>query len=100
MLQLGQLEEHKIATGEMHSVAAFIDLAFRHAGLDWRDYAVVDERFEHPVDVERMAGDATKARERLSWRPEVSFSQLAEMMVGADLASISDVKSINSKQVY
>ncbi len=100
MFQLGQLEEHKIATGEMHSVAAFIDLAFRHAGLDWRDYTVVDERFERPVDVERMAGDATKARERLSWRPEVSFSQLAEMMVGADLACISDVKSINSKQVY
>jgi len=89
MLQQDQPEEYVIATGEMHSVAEFADLAFKQVGLDWRDYTVVDERFERPVDVERMAGDATKARERLSWKPEVSFPQLVEMMVQADLALLS-----------
>ena len=86
MLQQEQPDDYVIATGESHSVRELLDVAFKHAGIgDWRPYVVQDERFFRPADVDLLVGDASKARERLGWSPEVDFRELIGMMVDADL---------------
>src|SRR5215210_5166616 len=85
MLQQDQPDDYVVATGETHSVREFCEVAFARAGLDYNDHVVVDEKFFRPAEVDVLVGDAGKARERLGWKPEVSFRQLAELMVDADL---------------
>jgi GDPmannose 4,6-dehydratase len=85
MLQQEEPDDYVISTGETHAVREFCELAFGHAGLNWQDYVVMDERFMRPAEVDLLVGDATKARTKLGWKPEVSFRGLVEMMVEADL---------------
>ena len=60
-------------------------MAFGLLGLDYQDYVKVDERFIRPADVDQLVGDATKAREKLGWKPEVTFEGLVKKMVDHDL---------------
>lgn len=76
-----------VGTGESHSVREFLDAAFAVVDLDWHDYVEVDPRFYRPAEVDYLQADATKAREELGWQPEISFDQLVEEMVRADLAA-------------
>jgi len=85
MLQQKEPDDYVIATGESHSVKEFVELAFNDAGLNWKDYVVVDKRFYRPADVYELRGDASKARKVLGWKPEVSFEELVKMMVRADV---------------
>lgn len=85
MLQQPQPDDYVIATGETHSVREFCDLAFGEAGLDYRDYVKVDERFYRPAEVDLLLGDARKAREVLQWEPKYTFPQLVKEMVRNDL---------------
>jgi GDPmannose 4,6-dehydratase len=64
--------------------------AFRYVELDWHDYVVQDPEFMRPAEVDLLVGDATKARDELGWESEVSFKELMEMMVEADLKMIRD----------
>lgn len=89
MLQQDEPEDYVIATGEAHSVREFCDVAFRRVGLDYRDYVTVDERFMRPADVDVLLGDASKAHERLGWAPKMSFAELVETMIDADVARLS-----------
>jgi GDPmannose 4,6-dehydratase len=89
MLQADRPEDYVIATGEEHSVQEFVDIAFSHAGLDPTQYVRTDPEFLRPAEVDHLVGDATKAREHLGWEPRVSFRELVEMMVDADLARLS-----------
>jgi len=73
-------------------VRRFCELAFAYAGLDYRNYVVVDERFFRPAEVDLLVGDPSRAREKLGWKPEVSFEQLVEMMVEADLRILRGMK--------
>ncbi len=77
-----------VATGRKHSVREFVELAFNHVGLDWQKYVVVDPEFYRPADVHTLCGDASKIRRVLGWQPEVSFAQLVQMMVDADLRRV------------
>jgi len=86
MLQQKQPEDYVIATGENHSVKEFVQLAFKHVGLDWKKYVVIDKKFFRPAEVDRLIGNAAKAKKKLGWKPAVSFAQLVEMMVDADIA--------------
>ncbi len=88
MLQQDQPDDYVVGTGETHSVQEFVELAFGHVGLNWRDYVVVDPKFYRPAEVDLLLGDATKARQKLGWEPRVSFERLATMMVDADLATL------------
>jgi GDPmannose 4,6-dehydratase len=54
-------------------------------GLDWEKYVVVDQQFIRPAEVDVLVGDSSKARQKLGWQPKVSFEQMVEMMVAADL---------------
>jgi GDPmannose 4,6-dehydratase len=85
MLQRDEPSDYVVATGEAHSVRAFADLAFAAAGLDPEDHVVVDPGLMRPAEVDHLVGDASRARDELGWEPEVSFDQLVELMVAADL---------------
>jgi len=86
MLQQDTPEDFVIGTGEMHSVQEFIDKAFAHAGLDPRHYVKQDQRFMRPSEVDTLLGDASKAREKLGWKPSITFDQLVQRMVDHDVA--------------
>ena len=85
MLQQPEPDDYVIGTGEAHEVREFTDLAFRCAGLDWQKYVRQDPQFSRPAEVDYLRADPTKAREKLGWRPSVSFGELVQMMVEADL---------------
>lgn len=87
MLQQPTPHDYVIATGEVHSVREFADLAFGMVGLQWTDYVEVDSRYLRPTEVDVLCGDATKARERLNWSPTISFEGLVRRMLAADLSA-------------
>ncbi|MCR4412935.1 MAG: GDP-mannose 4,6-dehydratase [Thermoguttaceae bacterium] len=88
MLQQDQPDDYVVATGEKHSVREFVELAFQHVDLDWRDWVEVDPALFRPAEVNTLRGDASKARRVLGWEPTVSFPELVRMMVDADLARV------------
>ena len=85
MLQQDAPDDYVVSTDETHSVREFCELAFGHAGLDWSEHVVIDERFFRPAEVDLLVGEATKARTVLGWIPRTSFPDLVRMMVEADL---------------
>lgn len=93
MLQQEKPDDYVIATGECHSVRDFLDVVFEHLGLDWHQYVEHDPRYLRPTEVEVLQGDATKARERLGWKPRVTFRELAIMMTDADLVAEQSFKN-------
>ena len=84
MLQQDEPSDYVVATGVAHSVRECVEVAFDQAGVPVDDHVVIDEAYLRPAEVEHLIGDATKARERLGWTPDVSFEQLIRMMVDAD----------------
>jgi GDPmannose 4,6-dehydratase len=92
MLQQSTPEDFVIATGEMHSVADFCELTFKHLDMDYRDYVVKDPRYVRPAEVDLLLGDASKARTVLGWQTQVSFKRLVTMMVDADMERLSPSK--------
>jgi GDPmannose 4,6-dehydratase len=85
MLQQETPDDFVVASGESHTVREFCELAFAEAGLDYRDYVHIDERFYRPAEVEALIGDATKARTVLGWEPTYKFSEIVREMVQNDL---------------
>jgi len=88
ILQQAEPDDYVIATGETHAVREFLDLAFGYVNLNWQDYVQFDERYLRPAEVELLIGDATKAKTKLGWQPSVSFAQLVQLMVEADLRAL------------
>lgn len=86
MLQQDAPDDYVVGTGETHSVQELCEVAFAHVGRDYRDYVRQDPRFMRPAEVDLLISNPAKARARLGWQPEVSFRQLIEMMVDADMA--------------
>jgi GDPmannose 4,6-dehydratase len=85
MLQHDEPDDFVVATGETHSIRQFLDLSFSHLDMDWQDYVEIDPRYFRPTEVELLLGDFSKAKEKLGWEPKVTFEQLAQMMVDADM---------------
>ena len=85
MLQREEPSDYVVATGETHSVRELCEIAFAHAGLDWAEHVMVDERFLRPAEVDLLVGDASRARAELGWEPTVDFPALVAMMVDADM---------------
>ncbi|HEX9002638.1 MAG TPA: GDP-mannose 4,6-dehydratase [Blastocatellia bacterium] len=88
MLQQDQPDDYVIATGETHSVRELLDEAFGHLDLDWQQHVEVDPRYFRPAEVDLLIGDASKARQKLGWQPEITFKELVRTMVDADLADL------------
>ena len=89
ILQLGEGDDFVLATGESHTVREFVEAAFAHADLDWKQFIKHDPRYERPAEVEVLLGDASKAKKILGWEPKVRFHELVRMMVDADMDSLS-----------
>jgi GDPmannose 4,6-dehydratase len=85
MLQQPQPFDYVIATGEMHTVREFCQLAFLHVGLDFRKYVVQDTKYFRPTEVNELQGDAERAKHILGWEPKVKFKELVKIMMEAEL---------------
>jgi GDPmannose 4,6-dehydratase len=85
MLQRPEPRDYVIASGVTHSVGEFCERAFAEVGLDWREHVSSDPSFLRPAEIDRLVGDASRARAELGWRPEVDFDELVHRMVRADL---------------
>ena len=85
MLQQDEPDDYVIGTGETHSVKEFLDLAFQIGGLDADAHVAVDPRYFRPAEVDLLLADPSKARDRLGWKPQVSFRELVEKMVAHDI---------------
>lgn len=91
MLQIESAEDFVIGTGVSHSVRDFVDAAFRYVGIEnWKPYVAIDKRYYRPTEVEDLVADFTKAKEKLSWVPKVTFEKLVQIMVDADLKEVAE----------
>jgi GDPmannose 4,6-dehydratase len=88
MLQQDEPDDYVVATGRTHSVRAFLEAVFEHAGLDIEKHVEIDERLFRPQEVPLLLGDPSKARRKLNWIPKVGFEELAKMMYESDLKKI------------
>src|SRR6202043_3403890 len=103
ILQADAPDDFVLATGETRSVREFVELALAEVGrsIEWRGKGIeetgvdrksgktlvrVDPVYFRPTEVDELVGDASKAREKLGWKPKTSFAQLVKEMVDGDLA--------------
>ena len=91
MLQQPEPDDYVIATGETHSVREFLEVSFGHLGLDWKKHVEIDPRYYRPAEVDLLIGDPSKAKKKLGWVPKVTFTELAKLMVDADLKDLQDI---------
>lgn len=93
MLQNSAPKDYVIATNSAHSVKEFAQTAFRHAGLNWEDHVVSDNRYLRPTEIKQLKGDYSLAKKELGWEPKVTFEDLVKIMVEADLERFkNDIK--------
>jgi len=88
MLQQDTPDDFVVATNKTHTIERLLEVAFGAVDLNWKDYTVQDPAFMRPAEVDLLIGDPEKAGRVLGWEPEVSFEQLIQMMVEADLQMI------------
>jgi GDPmannose 4,6-dehydratase len=88
MLQQDRPDDYVLATNETHTVREFVEHAFAHADLDWKQYVKHDQRYERPAEVDLLLGDPAKAKKQLGWEPKVHFPDLVKIMVDADLKQV------------
>lgn len=89
MLQQPQPDDFVVATGVTHSVKELLEIAFSYVSLDWKKHVEIDQALVRPAEPDPLCGDAAKAQRVLGWKPEVSFKQLVEMMVEAELKALA-----------
>ena len=85
MLQQDNPEDYVVGTGKSHSVADFVELAFKSAGLQWQEFVKIDSALFRPAEVDTLLADPKKAQTKLGWKPNVSFSELVAMMVDHEM---------------
>lgn len=95
MLQQDEPDDYVIATGQMHTVRELLEVAFSYVGLDYKDYVVIDPKFERPAEVDLLLGDCSKAKEKLGWKLDVGFEELIKMMVDSDLERVGRSRQLN-----
>jgi len=88
MLQQREPDDFVVGSGVQHSVRDCCEVAFSHAGLDWRKHVVHDAAQDRPAEVDTLLADSSKAKAKLGWCPTMAFEDLITMMVDADLARL------------
>jgi GDPmannose 4,6-dehydratase len=94
MMQQDEPDDYVIATGETHSVREFVEIVFGKLGLDYKRHVSIDQKYFRPTEVDILLGDATKAKKKLGWAPKVSFEQLIDMMIEADMEMAKKEKTL------
>ncbi|MEK6302294.1 MAG: GDP-mannose 4,6-dehydratase [Acidobacteriota bacterium] len=97
MMQAERADDYVIATGETHTVRAFLDEAFGYLDLDWKQHVETDPRYYRPAEVDILKGDATKARQALGWTPKVQFKELVRLMVDHDMGLAKRERALNER---
>jgi GDPmannose 4,6-dehydratase len=87
MLQHHEPGDYVLATGTAYTVRDFAEYCFGRVGLDWQEYVRFDETYLRPTEVDALIGDASRAKNALSWKAETMAPRLAEIMVDAELAA-------------
>lgn len=86
MTQQESPDDYVICTGETHTIAEFLDIAFNYVGLsEWRNYIYIDPEFFRPSEVDYLRGDYSKARSQLNWSPKYNLERLVKLMIDAKL---------------
>ncbi len=93
ILRQPEPDDFVLATGKTHSIRELLEVAFDAVGLDWQKHVEIDPKLIRPAEVDHLCGDATKAREKLGWEPEVGFEELIKMMVEADLVQVQKLQN-------
>jgi GDPmannose 4,6-dehydratase len=88
MLQQEVPDDYVISTGETHSIREFLEVAFTYVNLNWEDYVKFDPRYLRPTEVDILIGDCSKAKAKLGWSHSVTFKELVQLMVDADLVAV------------
>jgi GDPmannose 4,6-dehydratase len=88
MLQQEKPDDYVVATGRTTTVRDMCRIAFAHAGLDMEKHVVIDPAFYRPAEVDILLGDASKARARLGWEPQIALEEMMCEMVDADLERV------------
>jgi len=88
MLQQKQSDDYVVATGVGATVRDFVQAAFEHVGLNYKDYVEVDNRYKRPTEVDALVGDPSKAEKILGWKAKTHWKALAKLMVDADIEKI------------
>ncbi len=98
MLQADQPDDYVLATNETHTVQEFVEVAFGHVGLDWKEFVKYDARYERPAEVDLLIGDPAKAKKQLGWEPKVRFKELVQIMVDADVEMLEGKGLVHQHQ--
>jgi GDPmannose 4,6-dehydratase len=86
MTQQESPDDYVICTGETHTIAEFLDIAFNYVGLtEWREYIYIDPEFFRPSEVDYLRGDCSKAKKKLGWTPKYKLEGLVKLMLDAQL---------------
>jgi GDPmannose 4,6-dehydratase len=88
MLQHDEPGDYVLATNTAYTVRDFLELSFRHVGLDWERYVKFDDRYLRPTEVDALIGDYAHARDVLGWTPTILPPRLAAIMVDADIEEL------------
>ncbi|MDP9291353.1 MAG: GDP-mannose 4,6-dehydratase [Verrucomicrobiota bacterium] len=94
IVQQDEPDDYVLATNETHTVKEFVEAAFGHADLDWKEYVKHDVRYERPAEVDLLIGNPAKAKRVLDWEPQTRFADLVKIMVDADLAALEPVVQV------
>ena len=90
MLQQDKPEDYVISTGETHSIREFLNVAFKHIGIDdWKPYVKQDPKFMRPAEVDLLIGDSSKAKNKFNWKPKTPFKIWVGLMVENDIKLLS-----------
>ena len=88
MLQQDKPGDYVVATGVGATVRDFAQVAFDHAGLNYKNYVELDKRYIRPTEVDGLIGDPSKAEKILGWKAKTHWKELAKLMVDADIEKI------------
>jgi GDPmannose 4,6-dehydratase len=85
MLQQERPDDYVIGTGTLHSLRDLCDTAYGAVGRDWRQLVTTDPSLVRPLDLGVTLADPSKSRARLGWEPTVTFEQMVQRMVRAQV---------------
>jgi len=88
MMQQETPNDYVVGTGVAPTMREFVIESFDYAGLDWQKYVEIDPRYFRPTEVDALVADASRARKQIGWEPKITYTQLARIMVDADMESI------------
>jgi len=90
ILQQKKPDDYVVGTGKEYSVKDFAEKAFKHVGLNYKDYIVIDKKLIRPSEVDSLKADYSKAKKKLNWKPKSSFDDLVTDMVESDLEFVTN----------